>query len=499
MPDAGAPFAVSPEITSFIDGRFVPASGEVRLPVIYPGDESQVSELVEADAEEVNAAVGAARRSFKSGVWAHRSVEERQQVLYRISELILANVEEIAYLETLNAGLPIAHLKGMHIPRSAYNFRFFAEVISQATDTLITQHPSYITMVTRDPVGVAALIAPWNAPTALATMKMAAALAFGNSLVLKPSEQTPLALAKIISLMQEAGVPDGVVNMVNGRGPVTGAALSENPDVDVISFTGGGLAGRAIAATAGRNLKPVTMELGGKSANIIFDSADIERALDGALVGIFSNNGQQCLAGSRILVQADIADEFIDRFAERCEKIRVGDPMDPATVIGPLSSKAHLDKVLSYVDVAKADGAELLTGGHRHPDLEKGFYVQPTAVMAPSNEARICQEEVFGPLASFLTFEHHEDAIRIANDSEFGLVAYVWSQDVKTVLQCSKQIRAGTIWVNTPMMRELRAPFGGYKDSGIWREGAVECRDFYTEKKTTSIPVEDFPLPRWGA
>ncbi len=497
MPDALLGLSIPSEEPSFIDGKPVRGDGPPRL-VIYPGDESQVSTLIEAGAAEVDAAVMAARRSFESGVWARRSVEQRQEVLRRIAELILNHAEELAQLEVLNAGLPIAHVRGMHMPRSAYNFRFFAEVIGQATDQVITQNPTYLTYVERDPVGVAALIAPWNAPTALATMKMAAALAFGNSLVLKPSEQTPLALYRIIELMHEAGLPDGVVNLVNGRGPVTGAALSAHPEVDVISFTGGGAAGAAIGEAAGRSFKPVTMELGGKSANIIFESADLDRALDGALVGIFSNNGQQCLAGSRILVQKSIAEEFMARFVERAQRIRVGDPMDPETVMGPLSSAAHRDKVLGYVDVATGEGGRLLTGGRRHPDFAKGFYVEPTAVLAPSNEARICQEEVFGPLASFLTFEAPEDAIRIANASSFGLVAYLWSKDVTTVLSGARALRAGTIWVNTPMMRELRAPFGGYKASGVWREGALECRDFYTEKKTVSIPVEDFPLPQWG-
>jgi acyl-CoA reductase-like NAD-dependent aldehyde dehydrogenase len=303
----------------------------------------------------------------------------------------------------------------------------------------------------------------------------------------------------MVEIFHEAGLPPGVVNLVNGRGTVTGDALVNHPGIDMVGFTGGTTTGRAIAATAGRNLKPVALELGGKSANIIFDTADVERALDGALAGIFGNNGQQCLAGSRILVQRGIADAFIERFVARARKIRLGDPLLATTDIGPLAFRQHMERVLSFVDVAKADGATLLTGGKRSAAHERGWFIEPTAVMAPSNDARVCQEEIFGPFATFLTFDTLDEAISIANNSKFGLVNYVWSEDLNTVMRCSRDIRAGTVWVNTPMMRELRAPFGGYKESGIGRDGPQASLEFFTELKATIIPIDPVKMHRYGA
>jgi acyl-CoA reductase-like NAD-dependent aldehyde dehydrogenase len=305
-------------------------------------------------------------------------------------------------------------------------------------------------------------------------------------------------MRRMVEIFHEAGLPPGVVNLVNGRGHVTGAALVSHPGIDMVGFTGGTVTGRAIAATAGQNLKPIALELGGKSANIIFDTADVERALDGALAGIFSNNGQQCLAGSRILVQRGIVDAFIERFVDRAKKIRIGDPMQATTEIGPLAFKAHMDRVLSYVEVAKADGATLLTGGRRSAAHDKGWFMEPTAVLAPNNETRVCQEEIFGPFATFLTFDTLDEAIAIANDSKFGLVNYVWSEDLNTVMRCSRDIRAGTVWVNTPLMRELRAPFGGYKESGIGRDGPYASLEFFTELKSTIIPIDPVKMHRYG-
>ncbi|MEM7445136.1 MAG: aldehyde dehydrogenase [Pseudomonadota bacterium] len=484
-------------VTSFIDGKSVAPSGEP-LPVFYPASGEKISELREADATEVDRAVAAARRAFDAGPWPGLSTEKRQDMLLAIRQTVLAHLEELAMLECLNTGLVLRELKERHVARAAYNFRFFAEFIGQMAGQVYGQNPAYQTTVTREPVGVAALIAPWNAPLALASMKVAAAIAFGNTCVLKPSEQTPLALVRFVELLHEAGLPEGVVNLVNGRGSVTGQALVDHPGVDLISFTGGTETGRQIMASAGKRLVPTTMELGGKSANIIFDSADIEQALNGALLGIFSNNGQQCLAGSRILVQRSIADSFIERFVERAQRIRVGDPMADDTELGPLASEPHMRRVLGYVDIAAADGGRLLTGGQRREDLGAGYYVTPTAVTAPTNDTRVCQEEIFGPFASFLTFNTTDEAIAIANASKFGLVSYVWSNDLPTVMRATSEIRAGVVWVNTPMMRELRAPFGGYKESGVGREGGESCRDFYTEPKTVSIPITPLSLRQLG-
>jgi len=492
-------FIAPATVRSFIDGDWATGDGGERLPVVYPATGAVVSWLVEADAAEVDRAVRAARRAFDAGAWPGMGAESRQVLLRRLADAIEAAAAELAELECLNTGLVLRELRERHMKRAAYNFRFFADFIGSRFDRAWPQNPGYQTIESREPVGVAALIAPWNAPVALASMKVAAAIAFGNTCVLKPSEQTPLALARFVEILHEAGLPTGVVNLVNGRGPVTGQALVDHPEVHLVSFTGGTETGRAIMAAAGQRLVPCTMELGGKSANIVFESADLDRALDGALLGIFSNNGQQCLAGSRILVQRSIADDFIARFVDRARRIRVGDPTDDATEIGPLASAAHRDRVLGYVDVATADGGTLLTGGRRRDDLGEGFYIEPTAVLAPSNDARVCQEEIFGPFATFVRFDTIDDAIRIANASRFGLVGYVWSDDLPTVMRTTREIRAGVVWVNTPMMRELRAPFGGYKDSGVGREGGEACLQFYTEPKTVTIPTAPPVLRRLGA
>lgn len=491
-------FPVNEHVTSLIDGESVPLrNGGQDLEIVNPTNEAVISRLREADAAEVDAAVRSARKAFDSGPWPRMDINDRKDILYAIRDGLRKHSEELAYLECLNTGLPLQSVR-VHVARMARNFEFFTEVASTVHGETYTQTKGYLTYVTREPKGVAGCIAPWNAPLALASMRVATCIPWGNTCVLKPSEYTPLSMRRMVEIFHEAGLPPGVVNLVNGRGHVTGAALVSHPGIDMVGFTGGTVTGRAIAATAGQNLKPIALELGGKSANIIFDTADVERALDGALAGIFSNNGQQCLAGSRILVQRGIVDAFIERFVDRAKKIRIGDPMQATTEIGPLAFKAHMDRVLSYVEVAKADGATLLTGGRRSAAHDKGWFMEPTAVLAPNNETRVCQEEIFGPFATFLTFDTLDEAIAIANDSKFGLVNYVWSEDLNTVMRCSRDIRAGTVWVNTPLMRELRAPFGGYKESGIGRDGPYASLEFFTELKSTIIPIDPVKMHRYG-
>lgn len=497
MSTAVTNFSVLDRVTSLVDGEPVSARPGFDIPIVNPANEQTVSVLREADEQEVDAAVGAARRAFDAGPWPRMHVDERKDVLYAIRDHLRKNADELAYLECLNAGLPMAHVRG-HVQRMARNFEFFAEVASTVAGETYTQAKGYLTYVTREAKGVCAAIAPWNAPLALASMRVASCIAFGNTCVLKPSEYTPLSMRRMVEVFHEAGLPPGVVNLVNGRGTVTGTALVRHPGIDMVGFTGGTATGRAIMAAAGQALKPVALELGGKSANIVCAGADLDRALDGSLLGIFANNGQQCLAGSRILLEKPIAGEFIARFVERARRIRVGDPMAADTEVGPLAFQAHMERVLSYTEVAKGDGAKLLTGGRRAAAFDKGYYVEPTAVLAPSNAARVCREEIFGPFATFLTFETLDEAIRIANDSPFGLVAYVWSEDLTTVMRVSREVRAGTIWVNTPMMRELRAPFGGFKQSGIGRDGPRTSADFYTELKATTIPIDPVKMPEFG-
>ncbi len=479
---------------SFVAGDWAGDDRATLLPVTSPIDESVIAELEEADAAMVDRAVAAARDSVARGEWRGRSVAERQKVLRRAADLILASTEEIAALECANTGIPIRQVRERHLPRAARNFSFFAEVIGQQSGQLFEQEAPYLTMVRHEPVGVAACIAPWNAPIALATMELAAALAFGNSVVLKPSELTPLEFAPLMDILAEAGVPDGVVNLVNGRGAVTGAALVAHPDVDVVAFIGGTETGREIGAAAGRGLKPYLAELGGKSANIITARADLDRALDAALLGIFSNNGQQCLAGSRILVEESIADAFIARFVERAKALKVGDPRDPETELGPLISEAQYRRMLAF-----AEGAETLCGGGRAPGFAKGWFASPTVAIAADSSAPLCQEEIFGPFATFLRFSTLDEAIAIANDSRFGLVGYLWSDSWREIAAVTQRLETGTIWVNSPVARDLRAPFGGWKQSGVGRTGAEASRRHFTREKVVTLPLADFPIPALGS
>ena len=483
-------------VKGWIDNKENHGSG-VEVPLFYPGNGKQVSVLVEDTADDVEKAVASARKAFDTTSWAKLSVEKRIEILESCRQVILDNIEELALLECLGTGLILREIKGFHIQRAAYNFRFFAQYISQAHGERYDNTDGYLTLVNREPAGVVGLIAPWNAPMALATMKIAAAIAFGNCAILKPSEQTPFSLIKLANLLKDI-LPEGVFNLVNGRGPVTGSALVSNPGVDRISFTGGTVTGRQVMMDAGKQLTPCTMELGGKSANIVFASADYQRALDGALIGIFSNNGQQCLAGSRILVEEKIFDQFVEEFVQRTKKIVVGDPLNNETEIGPIASKQHMERILSFAEGVQKDGDKLLVGGKRLSEQKDGYFIEPTAVLANSNNSKVCQEEIFGPFASFISFKSEEEAISIANDTEFGLVSYVWSDHMPTIINVSESMRSGVVWVNTPMMRELRAPFGGYHNSGVGREGGYSCEQFYTEEKTVSIPKTPLNLKKFG-
>ncbi len=484
--------------TSFIDGAFVDVASGHRFPVFDPATGERVAELQEADAAEVDRAVRAARTAFEDGRWSGLTVERRQNVLMAIHDAVLAHQAELAEIESACTGLPIAQVKGFYIPRAAYNFKFFAEFIGQVGGDLYTQEPGYVTSVFREPVGVAALLGPWNAPVTLCSMKIAAAIAFGNTCVVKPSEIAAAGMQRFMEILHTTLLPAGVVNLVNGRGPVTGVALVEHPEVNVVSFTGGTTTGRAILASAAKGLKACTMELGGKSASIICADADFERALDAALLGIFGGNGQQCLAGSRILVERSIADRFIDAFVQRTRQLRVGAPSRMDTEVGPLASQAQLERVMSYVDIARADGAELLTGGRRIAAQGPGYYFEPTVVRAPSNAARVCQEEIFGPFATFVTFDDFDEAIAIANDSPFGLVGYLWTNNLHKANQATRRLRTGTVWINTPVVRDLRSAFGGYRESGIGREGGKGCMALYTEEKTCMVAVDNVPIRRMG-
>lgn len=485
-------------ITAWIDGETI-TTGDAPIAIVDPATDLLVAELPEADGATVDRAVAAARRSFDQGAWRTMAVDKRQAVLRRCADLIDAAADRLADVECTNTGLPLSQIRSRSVVRAADNFRFFADYIGQSAGELFEQNPDYLTLVRREPVGVAALISPWNSPLALGSMKIAAAIAFGNSCVLKPSEQAPLAISQLVALLGQAGLPDGVVGLVNGRGATTGDRLIRHPGVDMVSFTGGTPTGRVIMRTAGELLKPATVELGGKSANIVFDDADFDQAVDGALLGIFTNNGQQCLAGSRILVQRGIADRFIAAFVDRAKRVRVGDPRDPATEVGPLVSARHMRHVLGFVPHSGEAGVSLLTGGARSARFDRGCYVEPTLVLAASNDARVCQEEIFGPFGALVVFDTDEEGYALANASRFGLVSYVWSQSLARIMAAQERLQAGIVWCNTPMMRELRAPFGGWKESGIGAEGGRACEDFHTRQKTVTIPRRPISLRRLGA
>jgi acyl-CoA reductase-like NAD-dependent aldehyde dehydrogenase len=492
-------FPIPAHTTSYIDGSFVePRSGFI-IPVINPATEQVISQLHEADEVDVARAVAAAQRAFDSGPWPRLSVIERKAVFARIIALTEENLDELAWLETANTGQTLRYSRHVQLPRIPANFRFYAELISQATELSAQEGNAALRYVLREPLGVVALISPSNAPTALASTKIAAALAFGNTCVVKTSENTPLALARLMTLLSEAGVPPGVVNLVNGRGSVTGTALVRHPNIRGISFTGGTVTARSIASIAGDGLKRVDLELGGKSANIIMPSANLDAALDGALLGIYTNNGQQCFAGSRIVLHRAIADEFIARFVERTDRIRVGSPLDPASENGPLAAKSSFERMASYVEIAQQDGCKLLAGGRRAEGFDLGYYFRPTAVLAPSNDVRVCQEEIFGPFASLLVVDSFDEAIQVANHSRYGLVSYLWSSELGEAMEATRRIQAGWMLVNTPMLSlDPRLPFGGYKESGVGREGAHPSRHFYTEEKTVTIALSTPAMPKLG-
>jgi len=486
-------------VTAIIDGEAVPAGDAELVPVVNPDDGAKLLDLAETDPATVDRAVSAARACFESGAWSAASVSERQAVLHRAAELIRDHADELAALDSLTTGLLYhsATYGQAHTAASGW-FRYFAGVLESNRGDLYSQLPDTRALVTREPVGVAGLFTPWNIPLMGASLKLAAALAMGNSCVLKPSEQSPLASARLIGLLHEAGLPRGAVQLVNGRGAVTGAALAGHPDVDLVSFTGGEHAGRMIAAETAKRFAKTTMELGGKSANIVFDDADLERALDGSLNAIYSNNGQACLAGSRILVQKRIADNFIADFVARAKSIRVGRPFDKNAELGPQSSQQQMQRVLAYADIAREDGGEILTGGQRSTAFDDGFYVEPTVALVTDNRVRVCQEEIFGPFATFLVFDTDDEAVRMANDTRFGLAGYVWSDNLPRALSAANGLRAGYVLINTPMQRERNAPFGGFGQSGVDREGGRWSLDFYSESKTTIVPFGKQAIPTLG-
>jgi len=491
-------FTYPSEVNSLINGQSITGDAGT-LKLLYPATEACIATVSAASASQVKTAADIAAETFTSRSWAGLPLEERQATFRAIADLIDKNADELAFLQTCETGIPYHQFRGMHVARAAQNFRFFSDAATTLSGETYTQTGRYLSLSIEEPIGVGAIIAPWNAPLALASMKIAACMITGNSCLVKPSEQTPYSLYRLAELMLEAGIPSGAIHVINGTGPVAGAAMVEHSKVGAVNFVGGTSTGRRIMQSASQGLKKLSLELGGKSANIISDTADIEAAIDGSLLGIFAGNGEQCLAGSRILVQRGVADAFIEAFIQRTQNMIVGDPFDPDVEIGPLAFRSHYDRVMGFIETVAEDGGELLcAGGHPSPD-KGGLFTSPIVALTQSNLDRVCQEEIFGPFASLIVFDTLEDAIEIANDSEFGLVSYIWSQDIQTMMTTATRIQAGTVWVNTPMARDLRAPFGGYKNSGIGRDGLPGSIELFTEQKTVMIPTEKLVIPKLGA
>jgi acyl-CoA reductase-like NAD-dependent aldehyde dehydrogenase len=475
-------------ITGHVDGATIPVrDGASRHPVHFPGTGEQISSLQEDDPEAVGKAIECARSHFQGGAWSGASTTTRQSIFRRAATLIRQHAETLGLLECLCAGLPSSHLASRQVPRAADNLDFFADYIGVMAGETFEQLRGYQTSVTRQPAGVAALFAPWNAPLALASMQIASSLAFGNTCVLKPSEFTPLSILKLVALMEEAGLPPGTINIVNGSGAVTGAALASSPHVDRIAFTGGGGTARQVMTGAAANLTPVHFELGGKSANIVFDDADIERAVDGSLVNVFSNSGQICIAGSRILLQRGIAERFTEAFVARTRALVVGNPLEGTNRrSAPWHLKRTGQRVLDHIERAKLEGATLLCGGEARTDLG-GRLLCCTLPFFRSITigCRCARKKCLGPVVSIQVFDDDDEALSIANDSRFGLVGYCWTSSLARAQAFQQKVDAGTLWINTSLARDLRAPFGGFKDSGIGRDGPRQAAEFFTEEKAT--------------
>ncbi len=464
---------------------------------VNPATQEVLAEFARGGAKEADAAVAAAKAAFPK--WAGTPATERARLLRRLGDLIGAQVPQLAKTETQDTGQVIAQTAKQLVPRSADNFYYFAEMCVRV-DGHTYPTPTHLNYTLFHPVGVCALISPWNVPFMTSTWKVAPALAFGNTAVLKMSELSPLSAARLGELALEACIPAGVLNIVHGYGAEVGEPLCRHPDVRAISFTGSTATGNRIVKAAA--LKKFSMELGGKSPFVVFDDADLARALDAALFMIFSNNGERCTAGSRILVQQTIYRDFVAQFTERARRIRVGDPLDEATVIGPMISKDHLAKVQRYIELGSKEGATLMCGGVDAPQLvealKKGNFVKATVFADVNNRMSIAQEEIFGPVACLIPFKDEADAIALANDIPFGLSSYVWSENVGRAHRVAAAIEAGMCFVNSQNVRDLRQPFGGTKASGIGREGGSWSYEVFLEPKNVCVSLGSHPIPRWG-
>jgi len=473
----------------FINGEWRDSAGGRTIEVINPATEEVIAEVASAEQADVDAAVAAARAAF-DGPWAKFSARDRGRLLWKIGEKLVERADEIARLETLHNGKPIFESRQIEVPASAECFQYYAGWADKIHGETIPVKGNYLTYTLREPVGVVAAIVPWNFPLLLTSWKVAPALAAGNTVIIKPASQTPLTALALADIVRELGVPPGVVNVVTGPGSTVGQMLVEHRGIDKVAFTGDTSTGRAIMRGSAESLKRITLELGGKSPNIVFPDADLDAALRGATTGIFYGKGEVCAAGSRLLVDKAIKSEFVDKLAARAKKMTPGDPMDPKTRLGAIASKKQLENDLRYIDVAKREGAQLVAGGGRADiGTGKGFFLQPTVFDGVTPQMTIAREEIFGPVLAALDFADVDEAIARANDSGYGLAAAVWTRDIKKAHYVARKLQAGTVWINTYNVYDTAAPFGGYKQSGFGREMGMHALESYTQVKSVWVDL----------
>lgn len=481
----------------FIDGAFAPSADGRTFETFSPSTGQSVGVVADGSAQDVDRAVRAARSAFDDGPWPRLAASERAVVLRQVAAQIRAHADEFVECEVIDIGVPIRQIRGM-AERAAENFDYYAGVLTELHGRSFQVGDEFLNYTIYKPVGVAGLIMPWNAPLMLSTWRIAPALAAGNTVVLKPAEWSPLSSTLLASVLAGAGVPAGVFNVVHGYGETAGAPLSAHPDVDLICFTGEGVTGKKILAAGAATLKRTSIELGGKSPVVVFDDADFDLAVDASLAQIFTMNGQRCTAGSRLLVQRTLYQRMISAVASRARNIRVGDPFDPATELGPLISGEHYGRVLGYIDSAREEGARIVAGGIRPEGLPIGNFLEATVIVDVDESMRVFTEEIFGPVLVAMPFDTEADAIRLANATRYGLAAYVWTNDIRRAHRVAHAIDAGLCWINSQNVRDLRTPFGGVKESGIGREGGDYAFAFYCDVETVHVALGTHRIPQLG-
>ncbi|WP_298500137.1 5-carboxymethyl-2-hydroxymuconate semialdehyde dehydrogenase [uncultured Maritimibacter sp.] len=480
-------------VLNHIAGENVPAMSGETMDTISPVDGSVLAKVAKSDAADIDAAVAAAKAAFPA--WSKTPGAERRKILIKVAEAIEARAEEIAFTECMDTGQALRFMSKAAI-RGAANFRFFADQAPTAEDGAVTRTPTQMNTTSRRPIGPVGVITPWNTPFMLSTWKIAPALAAGCTVVHKPAEFSPMTAKKLVEIAEEAGLPKGVLNVVNGLGETAGKRLTEHPDIKAIAFVGESRTGSMIMAQGAPTLKRVHFELGGKNPVIVFDDADIERAVDAATFMIYSLNGERCTSSSRLLVQESIYDEVTEKVAAVAKRIKVGHPLDPETVVGPLIHPVHEKKVLSYFDKAREEGATIAAGGEKIGT--EGCYVSPTLFTGATNQMAIAQEEIFGPVLTAIPFKDEDEALALANDVEYGLAAYLWTNDLNRAMRMTDSLEAGMMWVNSENIRHLPTPFGGVKASGIGRDGGDWSFDFYMETVNVSFPRTGHKIPKLG-